>query len=89
LEACAGIKSFKPKGNDDDDSGDDDNQGVNFHEKKLRSETHESTTDADAKLFRKGPNKEAKLSHMGYLLTENRNGLIVEAMVTPAGTSQE
>ena len=89
LEACAGIKSFKPKGNGDDDSGDDDNQGENFHGKKLRNETHESTTDADAKLFRKGPNKEAKLSHMGHLLTENRNGFIVEAMVTPAGTSQE
>jgi hypothetical protein len=83
------IKSFKPKGNDNDDSGDDDNQGVNFHGKKLRYETHESTTDADAKLFRRGTNKEAKLSHMGHLLTESHNGLIVEAMVTQAGTSQE
>jgi transposase len=89
LDACAGIKSFKLKEGDDDDSSDDDNQGIDFHGKKLKNETHESTTDADARLFRKGLNKEAKLRHMGHLLTENRNGLIVEAMVTEAGTRQE
>jgi len=89
LEACAGIKSFKPKESKDDESDDDNNQGVDFHGKQLSNETHESTTDADARLFRKGANKEAKLRHMGHLLTENRNGLIVEAMVTEAGTRQE
>lgn len=89
LDACAGIKSFKPKASKQDDDGDDDNQGVDFHGKSLSNETHASTTDADARLFRKGPNKEAKLRHMGHLLTENRHGLIVEAMVTETGTSQE
>ena len=89
LEACAGIKSFKPKDESDDEGGDDDNQGVDFHGKQLSNETHASTTDTDARLFRKGPNKEAKLRHMGHLLTENRNGLIVDALVTEAGTRQE
>lgn len=83
LDACASMKSFKPKdGSDDDDS-------ENFHGKKRSNETHASTTDPDAKLFRKGKGKEAKLSFMGHILTENRNGLIVEAMVSEAGTRQE
>jgi hypothetical protein len=62
---------------------------MTLHGEKLRNETHESTTDPDAKLFSKGPKNEAKLSYMGHLLTENRNGLIVEAMVTPASTNLE
>lgn len=89
LDACAGIKSFKPKDEYDDEGGDDNNRGIDFHGKKLTNETHASSTDPDARLFRKGPNKEAKLRHMGHLLTENRNGLIVEATVTEAGTRQE
>lgn len=84
LEACASIKSFKPK----DGSGDDDD-GENFHGQRRTNDTHESSTDGDARLYRKGPGKESKLVHMGHLLTENRNGLIVEACVTEAGTSQE
>ena len=90
LDACAGIKSFKPKSATGESNGnDDDHQDGNFHGKSLSNETHESTTDSDARLFRKGKNKEAKLRHMGHLLTENRNGLIVEATVTEAGTRQE
>lgn len=83
LDACASMKSFKPKDNDNDDDG------QNFHGQKRTNESHASTTDADAKLFRKGKGKEARLCHMGHLLTENRNGFIVDAMVTHAGTSQE
>lgn len=83
LDACASMKSFKPK----DGTDDDDNE--NFHGQKRSNETHESTTDADARLFRKGKGKESKLCHMGHLLTENRNGLIVDAEVTEANTSQE
>lgn len=90
LDACAGIKSYKPKGDNENDGDDDDhNQGVDFRGKKLSNDTHASTTDPDARLFRKGANKEAKLCHMGHLLTENRNGLIVDAVVTDAKTSQE
>jgi len=84
LEACASLKSFKPK----DGSGDDDD-GQNFHGQKRSNETHQSSTDPESKLFRKGNGKESKLYHMGHLLTENRNGLIVETEVTEAGTRQE
>jgi len=88
VEACAGIKSFKPKASEGDNS-DHDDTGENFHGQKRSNDTHESTTDPDSKLFRKGKGKEAKLSFMGHLLTENRNGLIVEADASIAGTSQE
>jgi len=84
LEACASVKSFKPK----DGSGDDDD-GQSFHGQKRTNETHQSDTDPDSRLFRKGKGKESKLCHMGHILTENRNGLIVETEVTEAGTSQE
>jgi transposase len=83
LDACASMKSFKPTDGVDDDDND------NFHGQKRSNETHESTTDADARLFRKGKGKESKLCHMGHLLTENRNGLIVDTEVTEAGTRQE
>ena len=53
------------------------------------NETHASTTDPEARLFRKGAGKEAKLCHMGHLMTENRNGLIVDARLTaPTGTAE-
>ena len=89
LEASASIKSFKPKGEKTDSSDDDHNQGVNFKGEKKSNKTHQSTTDPDSKLFRKGINKEAKLSFMGHLITENRNGLILSTKVTSAGTAQE
>ena len=82
IEACASIKSFKPK-----DGGDDD--GENFHGHKRSNATHASTTDPDSRLYRKGKGKEAKLNYMGHIVTENRNGLIVGASVSEAGTSQE
>ena len=84
IEACASMKSFKPK----DGSGDDDD-GENFHGQKRSNETHASTTDPDSRLYRKGKGKEAKLNYMGHIVTENRNGLIVGASVSEAGTSQE
>lgn len=84
IEACASLKSFRPK-----DDSDDDDDGENFHGKKRKNDTHQSTTDPDAKLYRKGLGKEAKLCFMGHVLTENRNGMIVEATVTEAGTKQE
>lgn len=84
IEACASLKSFKPK----DGSGDDDD-GENFHGQKRSNDTHASTTDPDSRLYRKGKGKEAKLNYMGHIVTENRNGLIVGAAVSEAGTSQE
>jgi IS5 family transposase len=84
LEACASLKSYRPK-----DRGDGDDDGENFHGQKRSNETHQSTTDPDSRMFRKGLGKEAKLSYMGHVLTENRNGLIVETAVTEAATRQE
>jgi IS5 family transposase len=93
LEASASLKSFKPKNRtdkpDDPDGSSGDRQEVNFHGEKRSNATHQSTTDPDSKLFRKGKGKEAKLSFMGHILTENRNGFIVNTEVTQAGTSQE
>lgn len=79
IEACASMKSFKPK----DGSGDDDD-GENFHGRKRRNETHVSSTDPDAKLCRKGPGKEARLRYLGNILLENRTGLIVGTSVSEA-----
>jgi hypothetical protein len=90
LEAWASLKSFQAKEQKTvappDDPG---NPTVDFHGQKRSNETHESKTDADAKLARKGPGKEAKLSYSGNLLVENRNGLIVNAMVWEANGTAE
>ena len=92
LEASASLKSFKPKESecDLDDSGDSGHrQEVNFHGEKRSNKTHESTTDPESRLFRKGLGKEAKLCFMGHIIIENRNGFVLDTEVTPAGTSQE
>jgi hypothetical protein len=79
VEAWASLKSFQTKDQQDpmppDDPG---NPTVNFHGEKRSNQTHESTTDPDARLARKGAGKEAKLSDQDNLLVENRNGLIVD-----------
>jgi IS5 family transposase len=79
IEAWASHKSFRPK-----DSTDDTGGGGNFHGNKRHNETHESKTDPEARLFRKGRGKEAKLCYMGHVLTENRNGLVVDVELTAA-----
>lgn len=91
LEAWAGAKSFRRKADGSPESGDDDpgNPTVNFHGERRSNQTHESKTDAEALLARKGPGKEAKLSYSGHLLMENRNGLIVEAMAWDASGTAE
>ena len=90
LEAWAGTKSFRPKEEQGNVAADDaSNPTVDFHGERRSNQTHESTTDAEAKLARKGPGKEAKLSYSGHLLVENRNGLIVEAMAWEANGTAE
>ena len=91
LDACASMKSPRPRnpGTNDDQGGGNNNQGVDFHGEKRSNKTHVSGTDPDALQFRKGEGKESRLSYMGHLLTENRNGLIIDTEVTPAGTRQE
>ncbi len=86
IEAWASIKSFKPKdGSDEPPSGGGGrNEEADFHGQKRSNETHASTTDPDARLYRKGKGKEAKLSFMGHGLMENRHGLLVDACLTPA-----
>jgi hypothetical protein len=85
LEAWASVKSFQHKDAKglarQDDPG---NTTVNFHGERRSNETHASKTDPDAKLVRKGPGKEAKLSYSGNLLVENRNGLIVNTSLLEA-----
>lgn len=87
IEAWASIKSFRPKDEKPEDRAPPDNPGnptVNFHGKKLKNETHESTTDPESKPFRKSRTHEAKLSYCGNVLMENRNGLIVDFRVEQA-----
>src|SRR3954462_13097545 len=83
IEAWASQKSFQKK--DSDETGD----GQNFHGQKRTNDTHVSKTDPDAKLYRKGHGQESKLSYLGHVLMENRNGLIVDAMVTHADGTAE
>ena len=78
IQAWASQKSFRSK------DGSDDGDGTNFHGQKRSNQTHESTTDADARLYKKSYGKESKLSYLGHALVENRNGLIAAAMVTHA-----
>jgi transposase len=98
IESFASAKSFQPKRAADDGTTDAPQDGngfkprnteVNFHGEKRTNETHQSRTDPEAKLHRKGPGKEAKLSHMGHALGENRNGLILAITVTEANGTAE
>ena len=79
IQAWASQKSFRPK-----DGSDKDGDGTNFHGGKRSNETHESTTDPDARLYKKSYGKESTLAYLGHALVENRKGLIAQAMVTTA-----
>jgi transposase len=85
LEACAGLKSFKNKQAGAAEAPDDPgNPTVNFHGEARSNKTHESTTDPEALLARKGAGKEAKLSYSGNVLMENRSGLVADVEVLQA-----
>src|SRR6201996_3184754 len=84
IEAWASLKSFQRKDQKNPPPDDPGNPTVDFHGEKRSNQTHESTTDPDALLARKGNGKEAKLSYNGNLLTENRNGLIVGSEIFQA-----
>jgi transposase len=90
LEACASLKSFqRMEGEELPPCDDPGNPTVDFHGEKRSNDTHQSTTDPDAMLARKGAGKEAKLSYNGNVLMENRNGLVAEVAVLPAtGTAE-
>jgi transposase len=85
IESWASLKSFKRK--DDDDSAPPDDPGnpsIDFHGEKRSNDTHESKTDPDARLARKGKGKEAKLAYSAHALMENRHGLLVDLQVDTA-----
>ncbi len=84
IEAWASLKSFRPKGSDGggDGEGGGRNAPADFRGQKRSNATHESTTDPDAKLYRKGPGMEAKLCFIGHSLMENRSGLTVDTRLT-------
>ena len=89
LEAWASTKSFRPKDGSGPPPDGGRNGEQNFHGQKRSNETHQSITDPDAQLYRKGRGKEAKLCFMGHALMENRNGLIVGALATRASGHSE
>ena len=89
IEAWASMKSFRPK----DGSGEPPAPGRNgerdFHGEKRSNETHATTTDPDARLYRKGPGQPAKLAYLGHVLMENRHALVVDTRLTLAtGTAE-
>lgn len=85
------MKSFKPKDGPDGppSTGSGRNGESDFRGQKRSNQTHASTTDPDARLYRKGPGKEAKLCFMGHDLMENRSGLLVDACLSLAGGHAE
>jgi transposase len=83
LEAWASHKSFRPRGDEPPPDG-GGNPTVNFHGQRRRNATHRSTTDPDARLYKKAQGREAHLGYLGHVLMEHRSGLIVRATVTPA-----
>jgi transposase len=89
VEAWASMKSVRPKDGSGPTPEGGKNPGVDFHGEKRTNETHASVTDPEARLAKKGTGKETKLSFMGHVLMENRNGLVVGARMTLAtGTAE-
>ena len=86
IEAAASLKSFKPKDGDPPRTtgGDPGNPAVDFHGERRSNATHQSTTDPEARLLRKGKGKEARLVFMAHALMENRHGMLVDFQTTRA-----
>jgi transposase len=89
LKAWASMKSFRPKDGSGEPPDGGRNGERNFRREKRSNETHASTTDPDAKLYRKGDGQESRLCYMGHVLMENRNGLAVAGDVTQASGTAE
>jgi hypothetical protein len=89
IQAWASIESFRRKDGQDEPPSAGRNGERDLHEEKRSNETHASTTDPGARLYKKGQGKEAKLSFIGHLLMENKNGLIIDARPTRAASNAE
>jgi hypothetical protein len=87
LDAWASHKSFRRKDGGEPPSA--NAREVDFHGERRSNETHESTTDPDARLYKKSKGSEAKMSYLGHALMENRHGLLVDTMVTLANGTAE
>jgi hypothetical protein len=89
IEAWASMKSVRPKDGSGEPAGPGRNGERDFHGEARSNETHASTTDPDARLYKKANGQAAKLCHMGHVLIENRHGLVIEATTTRAtGTAE-
>lgn len=90
IEAWAGQKSFQPRtGTPPPTDSDPGNPTVNFRGQERSNDTHASTTDPEARLYKKAPGQEAKLGFLGHVLMENRHGLVVQTRLTQAtGTAE-
>jgi transposase len=89
IEAWASMKSFRPKDGSGEPPAPGRNGERNFHGEKRSNETHASTTDPDARLYRKGPGQPAKLAYLGHVFMENRHALVVDTRLTLAtGTAE-
>src|SRR5947207_532240 len=89
IEAWASIESFRPKVGSGEPPAPGCNGERDFHGEKRSNETHASTTDPDARLYRKGPGQPAKLAYLGHVLMENRHALVVDTRLTLAtGTAE-
>ena len=84
IDAWASMKSFRPKDGSGEPPGPGRNGERDFHKEKRSNETHASSTDPDARLYRKADGRESRLCFMGHVLMENRNGLAVDAALTHA-----
>jgi transposase len=89
VEAWASLKSFRAKDGSDEPPGPGRNGERDFHGEKRTNDTHASTTDPEAKLYKKGKGQAAKLSYMGHALIENRHGLVVQADASQANGTAE
>jgi hypothetical protein len=89
IEAWASMKSFRRKDGKDEPPDSGRNGERSFRGEQRSNDTHASTTDPEAKLYRKGNGRESKLCFMGHILMENRNGLVVQAQLTQASGTAE
>jgi len=89
IEAWASLKSFRAKDGEDEPPAPGRNGERDFHNEQRSNDTHASTTDPEAKLYKKGKGKEARLCFMGHALMENRHGLVVQADATEANGTAE
>src|SRR5690606_8299733 len=89
IEAWASIKSFRPKDGGGDPPGPGRNSARDFHGEKRSNQTHASSSDPEAKLYRKGNGQSSRMAYLGHVLMGDRNGLVVGAILPQAtGTAE-